>query len=259
MRKKQFLLLLILFGFQVYCQENSINDILITLNNSTFKIDRNSKKPEDIASNIIDKKNYFLKTECDTIYFFNINKIEHFYVYLVITSDVLTNVRSILDKKYELDENFTTYSTGFPNELIIYDEIKRMFYFLPNYNSSTVSISKRDGIEIPMFFEISLPIILLDNNFKFKFCFFNTSLNTNNNLSHCEFIYNDNYFQVNYFAQKEIKDLKVLDVDIDLIQYTYKNETVLSRKEYYQLFQFCTLDIYREIFLKKLRSYQIKD
>jgi hypothetical protein len=138
--------------------------------------------------------------------------------------------------------------SGVTNELLIYNEIKHEFYFLQNYESRDVSVDRKNNIaEFFLYFDNNIPIVVLDRDLKFKYCFFNTSPDSDYNLAYYEFIYKPNYFQANSYAQKEMRDLNVLDVSFDDLEKICQEGTVLMKKGYYKNFETTSFGIYHLI------------
>lgn len=243
--KKIFLFLFILKVACFYGQHVTANDVINSLNRTTFKLDKKTKIEGDVLNFKIDNKNYFFKRNVDSLYLFGLQKREHLTVFFLMPSELFNKLNKELNKK---NEKFDLGISGVSNELLIYNEIKQEFYFLGNYESRDVSVSRKNNIaEFFLYFDNNIPIVVLDRDLKFKYCFFNTSLDSDYNLAYYKFIYEPNYFQANSYAQKEMKNLNILDISLDDLEKVCQEETVLMKKEYYKNFETKSFMIYHLI------------
>lgn len=239
-----------------YGQDVTANDIINSLNRTTFKLDKKTKIEGDILSSKMENKNYFFKRDVDSLYLFGLQKKDHLTIFFLMPSTLFNHLKKELNKKYE---EYDLGMSGVSNELLIYNEIKQEFYFLENYEPRDVSVNRKNNFaEFFLYFDNNIPIVVLDRDLKFKYCFFNTSTDSEYNLAYYEFIYKPNYFQANSYAQKEMKNLNIMDMKFDDLEKVCQEETVLIKKEYYKNFETRSFMIYHLILMNYLDPHFLR-
>lgn len=239
-----------------YGQDVTANDIINSLNRTTFKLDKKTKIEGDILSSKMENKNYFFKRDVDSLYLFVLQKKDHLTIFFLMPSTLFNHLKKELNKKYE---EYDLGMSGVSNELLIYNEIKQEFYFLENYEPRDVSVNRKNNFaEFFLYFDNNIPIVVLDRDLKFKYCFFSTSKDGDYNLAYYEFIYKPNYFQANSYAQKEMKNLNIMDMKFDDLEKVCQEETVLIKKEYYKNFETRSFMIYHLILMNYLDPHFLR-
>lgn len=128
--KKIFLYFFILKVICFYGQNVTANDVIESLNRTTFKLDKKTEIEGDILSSKVENKNYCFKRDIDSLYLFGLQKKDHLTIFFLMPSTLFNHLKKELNKKYE---EYDLGMSGVSNELLIYNEIKQEFYFLENY------------------------------------------------------------------------------------------------------------------------------
>lgn len=255
--KKIIFFFFILKAVCFYGQDVTANDVINSLNRTTFKLDKKTKIEGDILSSKIENKNYYFKRNIDSLYLFGLQKREHFVVFFLMSSHLFNNLNKELNKKHE---KYNMGISGVSNELLIYNEKKQEFYFLENFESRDALVNRKNNFaEFYLYFDDDIPIVVLDRDLKFKYCFFSTSPDSDYNLAYYEFIYKSNYFQANSYAQKEMRKLNILDVNFDDLEKVCQEETVLIKKAYYKNFETTAFEIYHAILMNYLKPHFLRE
>ncbi|WP_445719530.1 hypothetical protein [Flavobacterium sp.] len=251
--KKLITILFLINSFSFFSQEKSINELVAELNSTKLIIDKKFKLEGDILDSKLECKNYYhVNNQKDTLYFVGLKKDSNFIIFLSIRKKIIDEEIKDLNK-----DSVVSYGSTAPSSLLIYEIKKGDFYFITSFGAGSSKYSKK-GIEYLLYFDIDLPILKMDNKLNPKYSFFNTEEDNDTNLAYCEFIFYENYFQMNSFAQKERKNINILELNIDELESISKEETVLIKKEYYRYNDIDFFFIYDQIKYKVLMPHFIK-
>lgn len=248
---KLFYILILLFSsFLVFSQDQSLKELLAELNNTKILIKQDFKLSGNILESKLKCKNYYFSTtNNDTLCLFGLKKISNFIFFLPVWKiSLANNFKDISLSKKEI------YGFIAPSDLLIFDAKKNEFFYVNGLAGGATKLSKK-GIEYDLYFEVIIPIAVLDNNFYPKYYFFDTEEDGEQNLAYCEFIWYKNYFQMNSFAQKERKVLNVLGIKLNDLEMTCKEETVLVKKQFFTYKNLDIFNIYDQIRLRGLEEY----
>lgn len=239
--KKIIFSFLFINTFTLFCQEKSIKESISELNSINLVIKDNFKLSGNIIDSKLDCKNYFFKNNNDTLCFIGLKKIDNFLFFLPIGNyNFIKNEFKLLK-----EHSGTSYGSVAPSNLLIYNIKLNEFYYIKCLASGNSKYSK-ESIEYNLYFDIYSPILLLDNKLNPKYYFFDTEEDGNINLAYYEILFCEKYFQINSYAQKERKNINVLELKFDELKGICKNETVLIKKEYFRYNKLNIFNIYNQ-------------